>query len=64
MMWETSHCDAWGMGMSENGKAPQIGRAEIEALVSRGFLGPGDREDTIAIEFGLSAFIDETLGAL
>jgi hypothetical protein len=42
----------------------QIGPNEIEALVSRGFLGPGDREDIIAIEFGMSAFIDETLGAL
>jgi hypothetical protein len=42
----------------------QIGPNEIEALVSRGFLGPNDREDTSAIEFGMSAFIDETLGAL
>jgi hypothetical protein len=42
----------------------QIGPAEIEALVSGGFLGPGDREDTSAIAFGMSAFIDETLGAL
>ena len=41
----------------------QIGPAEIEALVSRGFLGPGDREDTTAIQFGMSAFIDE-IGAL
>jgi hypothetical protein len=41
----------------------QIGPAEIDALVSRGFLGPGDREDTIAIEWGMSAFIDEALGA-
>jgi hypothetical protein len=40
----------------------QIGPNEIEALVSRGFLGPGDREDIIAIEFGMSAYIDETLG--
>jgi hypothetical protein len=40
----------------------QIGRNEIESLVSRGFLGPGDREDASAIEFGMSAFIDETLG--
>ena len=40
----------------------QIGPAEIDALVSRGFLGPGDREDAIAIEFGVSAYIDETLG--
>jgi hypothetical protein len=42
----------------------QIEPNEIEALVSRGFLGPNDREDTSAIEFGMSAFIDETLGAL
>ena len=40
----------------------QIGRNEIEALVLRGFLGPGDRQDVSAIEFGLSAYIDETLG--
>jgi hypothetical protein len=40
----------------------QIGPNELEALVSRGFLGPNDREDTIAIEFGVSAYIDETLG--
>jgi hypothetical protein len=42
----------------------QIGPAEIEALVSGGFLGPNDREDISAIEFGVSAFIDEPLGAL
>jgi hypothetical protein len=40
----------------------QIGPNEIEGLVSRGFLGPGDREDIIAIEFGLSALIDQALG--
>jgi hypothetical protein len=40
----------------------QIGPNEIEGLVSRGFLGPGDREDASAIEFGMSAFIDEALG--
>jgi hypothetical protein len=40
----------------------QIGPNEIEALVSGGFLGPGDREDISAIEFGVSAYIDETLG--
>jgi hypothetical protein len=40
----------------------QIGLAEIEALVSRGFLGPGDREDPIAIEYGLSVLIDDALG--
>jgi hypothetical protein len=40
----------------------QIGPTEIEALVSGGFLGPNDREDISAIEFGMSAFIDETLG--
>jgi hypothetical protein len=84
MIWEMSRCDAWGTGMSENGKAAisaaermrryrkrqrrgqriirlQIGPAEIEALVSRGFLGPGDREDAIAIQFGMSALIDEAL---
>jgi hypothetical protein len=33
-------------------------------LVERGFLGSGDREDTNAIEFGMGAFIDETLGGL
>jgi hypothetical protein len=42
----------------------QIGPAEIEALVSRGFLGPNDREDTSAIQFGMSALIDEALGDL
>ena len=42
----------------------QIGPDEIDALVSRGLLGPGDREDASAIEFAMSAFIDETLGAL
>ena len=40
----------------------QIGPNEIEALVLRGFLGPGDREDPIAIEYGLSALIDQALG--
>lgn len=40
----------------------QIGPAEIEALISKGFLGPGDREDTIAIEYGLSVLIDDALG--
>jgi hypothetical protein len=40
----------------------QIGPAEIEALVARGFLGPGDREDPIAIEYGLSVLIDDALG--
>jgi hypothetical protein len=40
----------------------QIGPNEIEALVSRGFLGPGDREDPIAIEYGLSVLIDDALG--
>jgi hypothetical protein len=42
----------------------QIGPTEIEALVSRGFLGPNDREDASAIEFGMSALIDEALGDL
>ena len=40
----------------------QIGPNEIEALVLKGFLGPGDREDTSAIEFGMSALIDQALG--
>jgi hypothetical protein len=39
----------------------QIGRAEIEALVSRGFLGPDEREDTGAIQFGMSVLIGEAL---
>jgi hypothetical protein len=39
----------------------QVGPPEIETLVSKGFLGPGNRNDSIAIEFGLSAFIDEVL---
>jgi hypothetical protein len=39
----------------------QIGPAEIEALVSRGFLGPNDRKDISAIVFGMSALIDEAL---
>jgi hypothetical protein len=42
----------------------QIGLAEIDALVSRGFLRPNDREDTDAIVYGMSAFIDEALGAV
>jgi hypothetical protein len=42
----------------------QIGPAEIEALVSRGYLGPNDREDTIAIQFGMSALVDQALGDL
>jgi hypothetical protein len=42
----------------------QVGPVEIDALVERGFLGSGDREDTNAIEFGMGAFIDETLGGL
>jgi hypothetical protein len=40
----------------------QIGPAEIEALVSKGFIGPDDRQDPIAIEYGLSALIDQALG--
>jgi hypothetical protein len=42
----------------------QIGPPEIEALVSKGFLGPGDRNDSVAIEFGMSALIDEAIRAL
>jgi hypothetical protein len=42
----------------------QIGPTEIETLVSRDFLRPSDRQDTSAIEFALSAFIDEALGEL
>jgi len=42
----------------------QIGPTEIEALVSKGLLLPSDREDAGAIEFAMSAFIDETLRAL
>jgi hypothetical protein len=41
----------------------QIGLTEIEALVARRFLLPGDREDTSAIAFAVSALIDEILGA-
>jgi hypothetical protein len=40
----------------------QVGSAEIDALVSRGLLGAADREDTGAIEFGMSALIDEMIG--
>jgi hypothetical protein len=40
----------------------QIGPTVIEALVSKGFLGPNDREDNIAIEFGMSVLVDEALG--
>jgi hypothetical protein len=40
----------------------QIGAAEIEALVSKGFIGPDDRQDPIAIEYGLSVLIDQALG--
>jgi hypothetical protein len=40
----------------------QIGPNEIEALVSRGFLGANDREDISAIEFGMSALVDQALG--
>jgi hypothetical protein len=70
MMWETSRCDAWGMGMSEIDIAPtsaaermrryrkrqrrgqrivrvRIGPNEIEGLVLRGLLGPGDREHRV-----------------
>jgi hypothetical protein len=42
----------------------QIGPTEIEALVLKGFLGPGDRNDIIAIEFGMSTLIDEALSSL
>jgi len=42
----------------------QIGPAEIEALVSKGFIGAGDRQDSTAIEYGMSALIDEAIGAL
>jgi hypothetical protein len=41
----------------------QIGPADIEALVSKGFIGPDDRQDTTAIEYGVSALIDEVIGA-
>jgi hypothetical protein len=40
----------------------QIGPAEIEALVSKGFIGPDDRQDPVAIEYGLSVLIDQALG--
>jgi hypothetical protein len=40
----------------------QIGPTEIEALVAKGHLRPDDREDNIAIEFGLSVLIDEAIG--
>ena len=39
-----------------------IGPAEIEALVSKGFIGPDDRQDPTAIEYGLSFLIDQALG--
>jgi hypothetical protein len=41
----------------------QIGPTEIEALVSKGFIGPDDRQDPVAIEYGLSVLIDQALGA-
>jgi hypothetical protein len=81
IMWETSHCDAWGIRVLEKSAAAermrryrkrqrrgqrivrvQIGPTEIEALVLRGFIGPGDRKDPIAIEYGLSVLIDQALG--
>jgi hypothetical protein len=42
----------------------QIGPTEIEAVVTRGFLRPSDGQDIGAIEFALSALIDEALGSL
>jgi hypothetical protein len=37
----------------------RLGPDEIEALVSRGYLLPGDRDDADAIQFGMSCLIDE-----
>jgi hypothetical protein len=39
----------------------QIGPAEIEALVLKGFIAPDDRQDPVAIEYGLSVVIDQAL---
>jgi len=42
----------------------RLGPDEIEALVSRGYLSAGERDDAIALQFGMSCLIDETLGGL
>jgi hypothetical protein len=42
----------------------RLGPNEIEALVSRGYLSPGERDNADAIQFGMSCLIDETLGGL
>jgi hypothetical protein len=38
-----------------------IGRAEIDRLIDKGYLGPEEREDADALEFAASSFISEAL---
>ena len=39
----------------------QVGRAEVDGLVAKGYLPPGDRENTEALEFAASSFISDAL---
>jgi hypothetical protein len=38
-----------------------IGPAEIDRLIEKGYLGPGEREDLDALEFAASSFISDAL---
>jgi hypothetical protein len=39
----------------------ELSREEIEALVTRGYLQPGDCDDSSAVEFAANAFISDQL---
>jgi hypothetical protein len=38
-----------------------IGPAEIDRLIDKGYLGPGEREDAEALQFAASSFISQAL---
>jgi hypothetical protein len=38
-----------------------IGTAEIDRLIEKGYLGPGEREDVEALEFAASSVISKAL---
>jgi hypothetical protein len=38
-----------------------IGRAEIDRLIDKGYLGPEEREDADALEFAANSFISAAL---
>jgi hypothetical protein len=42
----------------------QIGLAEIEGLIERGYLSRGDKENVKGVEFATNDFVSETLFGL